>query len=300
MTLAGRRRARRAPGEPGLIGYVYILPGLIVFIALVIVPLIQTGWSSLFRWDGVTEPIWVGLRNYVDLAGDPLLAQAFVHSLILVVFYSWIPICIALALATFLTRFRVRGMTTFRAVLFLPQIVPMVVVALAWRWIFANSGPLNSVLGSVGLGSLVHPWLGDFTTGLPALGLVGSWVMYGLCLVLFLAGIQRIPRDLYEAARVDGAGVKPEFLAVTLPGLRNELVVALVVTTIAGLRAFDLVYMTTRGGPGNSTIVPTFLIVNRAFTTGQVGSSAAIAVVLTAIVLLASAVIIRLGEGRAR
>jgi raffinose/stachyose/melibiose transport system permease protein len=300
MTLATRVWARRAPGEPRLIGCVYVLPGLATFVAFVIFPLMQTGWSSLFRWDGVTEPVWAGLQNYVDLTGDPLLAQAFIHSLILVVFYSWIPVCIALVLATFLTRVQIRGMTAFRTILFLPQIVPMVVVALAWRWIFANGGPLNTVLSAVGLGALVHPWLGDFTTGLPALGVVGSWVMYGLCLVLFIAGIQKIPRDLYDAARVDGAGIVSEFLAVTLPGLRNELVVALVITTIAGLRSFDLVYMTTHGGPGNSTIVPTFLLVNRAFTTGQVGSSAAIAVVLTGIVFMASFAIIRLGEVRAR
>ena len=138
----------------------------------------------------------------------------------------------------------------------MPQTIATVVVALAWVWIYAPSGPLNESLRAIGLGSLARGWLGDFTFALPALGLVGTWVMFGLCLVLFLAGIQKIPTTLYEAARVDGAGRVREFFAVTLPGLRGELSVALTLTTIMALRTFDLIYVSTSGGPGTSTTVP--------------------------------------------
>ena len=117
-----------------------------------------------------------------------------------------------------------RGFLFFRTVLFMPQTIATVVVAQAFVWIYAPQGPLNEFLGKIGLSSLATTWLGDFTWALPAVGLIGTWITFGLCLVLFLAGAQRIPFELYEAARVDGAGFVREFFAVTLPGLRNEIV----------------------------------------------------------------------------
>src|SRR5262249_49555083 len=144
--------------------------------------------------------------------------------------------------------------------------------------------------------ALAHDWLGDFTWALPALGLVGTWITFGLCMVLFLAGMQKIPRELYDAAKVDGAGALREFRAVTLPGLRNELVVALTLTTITALRSFDLIYNTTLGGPGGQTRVPSVLIYLNAFQYNQVGVAAAVAVLLTAIIFAIAFVITRLGE----
>ena len=123
-----------------------------------------------------------------------------------------------------------------------------VVIAQAWTWIYATEGPLNRALELVGLGSLARPWLGDFTWALPSIGAIGSWVTFGLCMVLFVAGVQKIPTSLYDAARVDGAGAVREFFVVTLPG-RNEILVAVVPTTINALRSFDIVYNTTAGGP---------------------------------------------------
>ena len=179
---------------------------------------------------------------------------------------------LGLLLATLLAHGRVRGVTGFRAVLFLPQTVATVVVAIAWVWIYAPDGPLNEALRAVGLGGITRGWLGDFDFALPALGLVGTWVTFGLCLVLFLAGLQKIPHSLYEAARVDGAGRVREFFAVTLPGLRGELAVALTLTMITALRTFDLIYVSTAGGPGTSTTVPAVLVYQNAFTNGRVGA----------------------------
>jgi raffinose/stachyose/melibiose transport system permease protein len=292
--------SRRGPGVPRRVAYLYILPALLIFVPVVVVPLAQTAWLSLFRWDGLREPVWVGLRNYLDLAADSGVIDAFVHAAELVAFYSWLPVGLGLLLVTFLTRRSIRGMTVFRTLLFLPQIVPVVVLAVTWRWIYSSDGLINSTLSAVGLAGLSRLWLADFDTALPALGLVGAWVMYGLCLVLFIAGVQKIPRELYDAARVDGAGILAEFRAVTMPGLRNELVVAVTITTIAGLRAFDLVYVATKGGPGHATTVPTLVLFQRAFVTGQAGSAAAIAIVLAAVVFLAAFLIIRLAEDRGR
>ncbi len=187
-----------------------------------------------------------------------------------------------------------RGVTFFRAVLFLPQTVATVVVAIAWVWIYAPDGPLNEALRAVGLGGITRGWLGDFDFALPALGLVGTWVTFGLCLVLFLAGMQKIPHSLYEAARVDGAGRVREFFAVTLPGLRGELAVALTLTMITALRTFDLIYVSTAGGPGTSTTVPSVLVYQNAFANGRVGLAAAVAVVLTALIFVVAFAITRL------
>ncbi len=195
-----------------------------------------------------------------------------------------------------MTRARMRGLSFFRTVLFLPQVIAMVVVAIAWRRIYAPEGTLNDVLELVGLDGLTRAWLGDYATALPAVGFVGTWVGTGLCIVLFLAGMSRIPRDLYEAARLDGAGAVREFRAVTLPSLRGELAVALTLTVVAALRTFDLIYNTTRGGPGNSTSVPSYEVYHRAFELGRVGSACAVAVTLTAVIFGLSWLITRIGR----
>ena len=118
---------------------------------------------------------------------------------------------------------------------------------------------------------MAKSWLGDFNWALPAVGLIGTWITFGLCIVLFLAGAQRIPSELYEAARVDGAGFVREFFAVTLPGLRNEIVVAATLTTITALRNFDIIYNTTAGGPGGETEVPSWVMFHNAFDINRVG-----------------------------
>lgn len=293
-----RRRYRRSPGEPRAVGYLYVLPALVVFAALVLVPFGQSAWYSLWDWDGLSVATWAGAGNYLALATDPALRGPFVHALVLLVFYCALPILIGLVLAAALSRRVPRGMTVFRTVLFLPQVLTMVVVALAWRWIYAPRGLLNTVLDGVGLGAVTRAWLGDFHFALPAVGVVGTWVEFGLCMVLFLSGCQRIPRELYEAARLDGAGPVREFLAVTLPGLRAELAVAATLTIVAGLRNFDLVYITTGGGPGEATSVPAFEVYHRAFETGQVGSGAAIGVSLAVLIFAVTVVVSRLIEGR--
>ena len=289
------------PGAPRRVGYLYLLPGLAIYAAFVLAPLGHTIWLSLHQWDGLTPKTWVGLDNYKQLVRDPILRDAFKHAFVLIGFYAVIPVTLGLVLVAALSRASVRGQAGFRTVLFLPQVIPLVVVAVIWRMIYAPlDGPLNRTLGSVGLGALARPWLGDFGLALPAVGLVGTWVMIGLTLVLFLAGVQKIPQSLYDAARVDGAGPVREFLAVTLPNLRGEIAVALTLTTIAALRNFDLIYITTQGGPGNSTSVPAWEVYNRAFQIGQIGMAAAIGFTLACVIFVLSFAITQLAERGAR
>ena len=286
----------RAPGEPRNVAYLYLAPAFFFYLLFAFAPLVYTAWLSFFEWDGLTVGTWVGLENYRNVLSDPDIRASFVHSFELIMFYAVLPVVLGLVLASLIAHSRVRGVSFFRAALFLPQTIATVVVAIAWVWIYAPEGPLNEALRAVGLGSLARGWLGDFSLALPALGLVGTWVMFGLCLVLFLAGIQKVPVSLYEAARVDGAGRVREFFAVTLPGLRGELAVALTLTTITALRTFDLIYVSTSGGPGTATTVPSVLVYQNAFSNGRVGLAAAVAVVLTALIFVVAFGIIRLVE----
>jgi raffinose/stachyose/melibiose transport system permease protein len=272
--------------------YLYILPAFGLFAVFLGVPAVQTAQYSLFKWNGIGPSTWVGLQNYAELFTDSVLRSSFLHAGVLIFFYAVIPLVVALFLTAIISRgANLRGMSLFRTLLFLPQVVASVVVATIWVAIYSPDGLINQLLRLVGLGSLTRAWLGDFDTALPAVGIVGSWLGIGLCLVLFLSGVANIQPELFEAARIDGAGPVGEFFSITLPALRGQIAVALTLTVVAALKTFDLVYITTRGGPGTSTTLPAFEAYNRAFNTGKVGSAAAVAILLTAIILVVTVLI---------
>jgi raffinose/stachyose/melibiose transport system permease protein len=285
----------RWSGESRFHGWLYIFPGLVIYLIFVFFPILETIRTSFYQWDGFSNNrIFIGADNYISLIGDSQFLNALLNNITFIVFYSIIPILIGLILASLLGRNPPPGLAFFRAGLFLPQIISMVVVGVTWRWIFNPAfGPLNMGLRALGLDSLTRTWLGDFAWALPAVGSVGTWVQYGFCMVLFLAGMQRIPADYYEAAELDGANGFQELLYITLPSLRPELGVALITTIIAALRVFDLVYVTTRGGPGDSTLVTGFLIYRAAFQQNRIGYAAAIATVMTILIFAISLVVLR-------
>ncbi|GGU02828.1 sugar ABC transporter permease [Streptomyces coeruleorubidus] len=277
----------------------YVLPALLPYTLFAVLPALHTAYLSLFDWDGVTLPSFIGLDNYRRVATDPQLRAAAWHAGALIVFFSVLPIAIGLVSAALVARRSGRrGTSLIRTLLFLPQVVPLVAVAVIWRWVYAENGTLNQALRAIGLGRLTDSWLGSFTWALPAVGLVGTWVVAGLCMVLFLSGTQRIDQEIYEAARMDGAGPVREFWSITVPLLRPEMAVALSITVIAALSSFDLIYITTGGGPGNSTVVPGILIYRLAFGGGAVGLASALAVVLTLVISVAVVLINHLARER--
>ncbi|WP_022916782.1 carbohydrate ABC transporter permease [Ruania albidiflava] len=278
--------------------WLYLVPAIVVYGAFLLYPIGRSVQFSLYEWDGLGASEFVGLANYLGVLTDAGLRAAFGHALVLIAFFALLPLALGLAVAAVLNRARVRGLGLFRTVVFVPQVLAMVVVAVAWRAIYAPDGPLNTALTAVGLDSLTRAWLGDYTWTLPAVGIVGTWVQTGLVTVLMLAGMARVPREQYEAARLDGAGPVREFVALTLPSVRGEIAVALTLTIVAALKTFDLVYVMTAGGPGNSTTVPAYEVFQRAFRTGQVGSAAAVAITLTVLIFGLNLVINRLVEPR--
>ncbi len=276
---AWRRRDRRA-------GYFYLLPAVALLGAFILYPLARVVQYSFQSWDGVGPATYVGFSNYKQLVQPPQ-SSALGHIGVLFIFFAVIPTGLGLMVASLIGRVRMRGMGVFRAIFFLPQVIITVVIAIVWTWLLAPSGAgsINGILHSLGLGPAVGPaYLGDFNTALLSLGLIALWVNFGLCFLLFLSGVQRISPELYDSARVDGAGLVREFVHITVPLLRREMGAVLIITTVIALQNFALVYVATNGGPGTSTIVPGILIYRDAFQLGEVGTAASLAVVLAALV----------------
>jgi raffinose/stachyose/melibiose transport system permease protein len=268
-------------------GVAISLPAISIYSLFVIYPLYSAFRYSFTKWDGIGEKEFVGLSNYIQIFQSPELIAAVRNSLSLIFFFSVIPIFFGLMLANFIVRIklaRIRSIT--QVILFFPQILPLAASGIAWNWMYAQKGVVNQFLTAVGLERFVQPWLAGFSTALPAVGIIGAWVLTGFCSVLLATGISKIDSSLYEAARIDGANWWTEFRNITIPGLRQEISVLITVTTIAALSSFDIIYVTTLGGPGSSTLVPGISIYRLAFTQSAVGLASAFGIVLMFIILL--------------
>lgn len=280
-----RVKRRGRPGRASSGAWLYLLPAVAVYVGFLVYPAVSTLQFSFLEWDGIAPPEWGGLDNFVQAVTDPLLAEAIGNGLLLIVFFTLIPIAVGLAMTALLIGRVQRGTTFYRVVFFLPQVLPLVAVGTTWRWVYSDEGMINQFLGLVGLEGLARPWLGDEQFALAALGLIGTWTMSGLCMMLFMSGAQKVDTSLHEAAAIDGAEPVRQFLSVTLPGVRKEISIAGVITTIAALASFDLVFVTTNGGPAGATNVPALLVYRLAFNEGDIGAASALAVVLTVLVI---------------
>ena len=286
-SLDSRRRALRARRlRRGWVALALVVPAALVYVVFVLRPLLLTFQFSFYDWNGVGPSTWVGVDNYTRLFGDPEMLGSIANALQLIVYFSFVPVLLGL-----LTAATIRKMATShlamvsRTVLFLPQVIPLVAAGIMWTWLMSSDGLVNELLRAVGLGSFTKAWLGDFDTALPAVGVIGAWVALGLCMLLLLSGMTKIDPSLYEAARIDGAGAVREFFSITLPSLRQEIGVCVTVTVIAALASFDIVYISTQGGPGNSTLVPGLEIYYLAFFSREIGQASALAVAFMVLVL---------------
>ncbi|WFE40873.1 sugar ABC transporter permease [Micromonospora sp. WMMD998] len=279
-------------------GWLWVLPALLMYGFFVLRPLLLTVQYSFYRWNGIGAATWAGLDNYVTVFTDRDLLKIIGNAFILIIFFSFVPVALGLVVASLVRRIATGPAGAMvRTVLFLPQVIPLVAAGIAWSWMMSSSGLVNQALRAVGLGSVTRPWLGEFDTALPAVGVIGAWVMLGLCTILLVTGMSKIDPSLYEAARMDGAGSIREFFAVTLPSLRQEIGICLTVTVIAALASFDIVYISTSGGPGIETTVPGLEIYRLAFSQRQVGLASALGVVLMLLVLVCVLPIQRLTRG---
>jgi raffinose/stachyose/melibiose transport system permease protein len=290
-------RRRRA----AWVGYLpYLIPGAIAFVVVIGYPLAMNVYYSLFRWKGGLAPMrWYGLGNYADLLVDDAFWTSFRNSISMIVAMVIIPSLIGLVLAAVLfdylgRRFGPRVASVLRATYYLPQILPVAVAGVVWNWILnAQDGAINVML--TGLGIADPPdWLGNPTLAMPSVMLVLVWVQIGYPVVIFMAALQRVDPELYEAAELDGAGWWNRLTAITLPQIRPETFVVALTCTVAALKVFAPVYVLTRGGPEGTTLVPSYYSFLNFFDKSKVGYGAAVATVLTIVIIAVAATILGL------
>lgn len=238
--------------------YCFIIPALLLFAAFSIFPFYLLTKTSLQQWDGISpQPVFIGLRNYADIfAHDKVFWTSFAQAGYVTFLALTLQNALALLLAIAVNR-RLPGGSVYRTIFFIPPILSEIVVGMIWVWIFApDAGIFNRMLTALGLGAWSRAWLGDPKTALSAVAVIHMWKGFGWGFVLFLAGLQTIPDELYEAARVDGANAWYRFRHITLPLLLPVAVVVSILTILGTMQIFALIVATTRGGPGYHTEVP--------------------------------------------
>ncbi|MCS7475829.1 carbohydrate ABC transporter permease [Umezawaea endophytica] len=292
-----RPSARRRGGQGTYL--LFLVPGAVLLVAVVLVPFAMNVGISLTRWSGVGDPRWIGLENYRRLFADAAFWASFRHNVGLVVAMAVLPTAAGLVVAAALfdhvaKRFGPRAASVLRACFYLPQVLPIAVAGIVWSWILApKGGALNAALDAVGLGSLARDWLGDPDIALYSVMGVLVWIQLGYPVVIFMAGMRRIDPALLEAAELDGASWFGRFWHVTVPQIRPELFVVLLTCSIAALKVFGPIYVLTGGGPGGATTVPSYSSFQNFFEKTQVGYGAAIATVLTVLILLLTTAFLR-------
>jgi len=276
------------------IGYGFLIPSLLFYIVFVIYPFLDMIRLSFFQSRGlVPEPEFIGLDNYARLLEDTRFWNDFLNNVIWSIATLVIPLTIGFLIAVILARGNIFGRTFFRVVYFIPVTFSQVVVAIVFIWIFQPRwGVVNTALNTFGLSDLTRPWLADPDWALFALIIAGVWGQIGLFMVVFLAGLQKIPTDLYDAAQVDGANSFQEMLFITIPSLRQEITLMVVLSMIISFKVFDIVQVLTRGGPFNKTEVLGYYIYELAFRQFNWGYGSTVAVVLTAIIFVISSIVI--------
>jgi multiple sugar transport system permease protein len=283
-------RTRR--GQQWLVGYGFLLPdviGLAVFVGL---PILGAFYLSFHDWSGIGAREFSGLENYETLIED----KAFLHSLKITAIYtfSFVPLLYAFSLALALLVNQALALTGFlRSAFFAPFMVSLVVASVIWSFMLQDpAGAVNRIIGLLGFEP--QPWLGSTRFALISVILVTLWQAVGYSMIIFLAGLQDIPRVYYEAARIDGAGAWARFRHITLALLKPTSVFVLIISFIGAFQLFDPIFVMTRGGPADATETTVYYIYETAFEFLRMGYASALSVVLFAIILIASLIQLRL------
>ncbi|WP_421726244.1 carbohydrate ABC transporter permease [Bauldia sp.] len=286
--VAPRRTVTRKRSTPGRAYGVMLAPALALFLVFILIPVLLTVIGSFFNF-GLTSPSWsfAGFNNYVRAINDPVFWLSLRNNLIIVFGSIILQIGIGTLLAAILDRGIRRGSTFFRTIIFAPMVISSVAVGLIWLMILdPNIGPLNAAVKAVGLTPPMLGWLGDPDLAIWMFLVVAAWQYTGFMMVLILAGLQGVPNEIYQAAALDGARGIRAFWYITLPSLRNILIVAVLITSIGAFKVFDLIYVTTRGGPAHATEVFGTYIYLQAFNLGNMGYANTIAVCLLIIAMI--------------
>ena len=262
--------------------WVFLAPALIGTLVFIIIPICASLFISFLDWDLISMPKFVGMNNYIELFRDDFFWQILYNTIIYAVITTVFGVIIPLVLAVILNE-KIKGANIFKTLYFLPYVTPMIVLAVVWAWIFdPNYGVFNYIFHSD------IKWLYDTKTAMIALIFVSVWKNIGYNMILLLAGLQNIPEEVEEAAKIDGATGVKKFLKITCPLLSPTILFVSIITTISSFQVFDLIFLMTQGGPENSTTVLVYWMYKNAFEFFKIGKASAIAYILFGVILLLS------------
>lgn len=269
-----------------LSSYLFLLPAFIIYMSVIVFPVLYSVYISLFKWNGISDMVFVGLSNYINLlTNDPIFLKAVANNLIWTALSLVITTTVALALAVALNK-KFRGRTFFRGYFYFPAVIAPIAVAIIWRWIYnPQFGFINAVLGTLGV-PFQQSWLSNPNVSLYAIFVASLWQSVGQPMILFLAGLQTVPTEVLEAATIDGASNTRRFFVVVCPMMKETFVVAIANLTVAAMKVYDIVQGLTGGGPNNSTQMLSTYMYFQTFQYNKVGYGTAIACLMVVFMLV--------------
>ncbi|WP_438754079.1 carbohydrate ABC transporter permease [Pararhizobium sp. O133] len=297
-TLSPRRKRRRRSGWRGL---VYIAPAMALVILFFVMPVIFTGWMSLHNWPLMGGTRWIGFKNYVRMFHDARFVSALQFTAYYTVIVTIAIFAVAFPLAIFVEKQR-RFVSAYRTIIFLPVVVGLATASLLWVWLAnVDSGFIGPALKALGWVDKSPNLLATFDSAFLTIIVMVVWKIAGFTMIILLTGLQAIPSELTEAARIDGAGRWQRFRHLTLPLMRKTIALALIISVTGSILAFDQFYIMTSGGPQNRMISVVYYIFNQSFVSFNLGYGAALSIALLAILVVISVVqlwLLRVGEER--
>lgn len=278
----------------------FVAPAFIFTVVFIAYPAIMSAYYSLYQWQGMSEArTFVGLNNWQQLFSDPVILECIWHNLALVVVAVFIEIPLAFAIALVLARAKIFGRNLYRTAYFFPVVLSVTVVGVLWSWVYnPQYGLLNQSLRAVGLDQLAKPWLGDSKLVMPAVLLVTVWRFTGFYIIVFMAALESVPRDIYDVATIDGANLWHLGIHVLVPMLREVIVVAVAIAITASIKRFDEIYIMTMGGPVHASELLATYMYKKAFLSFDMGYASTIAFFLFLLTL--ALVVIQLQSTRSR
>jgi ABC-type sugar transport system permease subunit len=288
-----QRRAGSIAGASGVANALFVAPAMLLFAAFVLWPLAASLYYAFTAWDGIGTPRFIGLANFRRAFADTVHLFSYLHVSLYILGTLLFEVTFGLLMAVLLDSDR-RGFALLRGLFFSPMVLSMSAAGVLWTFVLDyRTGLLNSVLRGIGVPEAAQPWLSQPSTALVSIMIVSGWKFSGFYMVIFFAAIRRIPQSLYEAAILDGAGRFRCFRSITLPLLRQNILVCVLIAVTGGFAGFDLFFTLTNGQPYGATEVPATWIVKQAFDQDQIGYGIALTVILTAVVSAISLVYLR-------
>ncbi|HEY5562568.1 MAG TPA: sugar ABC transporter permease [Clostridiaceae bacterium] len=271
-----------------IIGYLFISPWLIGFLLLTLWPMVQSLYLSFTRYSLLDTPKWIGLTNYSNIFfNDPLFTKSLSVTFAFVLIAVPLKLMFSLFVATLLNK-DVRGMSFYRTAIYFPSLIGgSIAVSILWRNIFGIDGYANLILGIFGVAKIA--WIADPSTALGTLILLNVW-QFGATMIIFLAGLKSVPKDLYEAASIDGAGKVRTFFNVTIPMLSSVIFFNLILGIIGAFQMFNSAFIITQGGPANATLLYALFLYNKAFKSFKMGYASSLAWILLVIIAVFTAI----------